>query len=223
MNKYCCAVSTRPWGLRCPRIEVFACSPVQYRARDPASRGDRYMLVSFDDPPNAIKVRHEGYTEGTSSIRRRRKWLPTTTWLKQWRRTCFSTFLGEYQVITYFFAFEQIGWKENHPTFVLELKNLRATGISTFGRSLKEAIDLLSVHRLHTGIDHYGQVNDCSCQEFLSQRLWSNVPACFCVCVGEKPVFSRARCNNFHYRWRKVHETWTRSGRGGTKICGECV
>ena len=66
----------------------------------------------------------------------------------------------KYIVIEYLFVFEQTGWKENHPTFVLELKNLRATGLSTFGRSLKEAIDLLSVHRLHTGIDHYGQVNN---------------------------------------------------------------
>ena len=29
---------------------------LQYRARDPASAGDHYMLVSFDDPPTSIKV-----------------------------------------------------------------------------------------------------------------------------------------------------------------------
>lgn len=29
---------------------------LQYRSRDPASNGDHYMLVSFDDPPTAIKV-----------------------------------------------------------------------------------------------------------------------------------------------------------------------
>ena len=45
-TRYCSAV-----------VELYACVPVQYRARDPASRYDRYMLVSFDDPPNAIKVR----------------------------------------------------------------------------------------------------------------------------------------------------------------------
>ena len=53
----------------------------------------------------------------------------------------------------------QAGWKENHATFVSQLKNLEATGLSTFGRSLKEAFDLLNVHRLHTSIDHYGQVS----------------------------------------------------------------
>ena len=44
-------------------VVMYACSPVQYRARDPASRYDRYMLVSFDDPPNAIKVRIRRSTE----------------------------------------------------------------------------------------------------------------------------------------------------------------
>lgn len=28
----------------------------QLRARDPASRGDRYMLVTFDEPPYGVKV-----------------------------------------------------------------------------------------------------------------------------------------------------------------------
>lgn len=28
----------------------------QLRARDPASRGDRYMLVTYDEPPYCIKV-----------------------------------------------------------------------------------------------------------------------------------------------------------------------
>ena len=31
-------------------------SPLQYRARDAASRGDKYMLVSFDEPSMAVKV-----------------------------------------------------------------------------------------------------------------------------------------------------------------------
>jgi hypothetical protein len=79
--------------------------PLQYRARDPASPGDHYMLVSFDDPPTRIKV----------------------------------------------------GW-ENHGNFLTELKNLTATSLSTFSQSLKDSFDLLNVNRLHTGIDHYGQV-----------------------------------------------------------------
>ncbi|KAK2849463.1 hypothetical protein Q5P01_009297 [Channa striata] len=32
-------------------VEVF----MKLRARDPASRGDRYMLVTFDDPPYGVK------------------------------------------------------------------------------------------------------------------------------------------------------------------------
>lgn len=31
-------------------------SSLQYRARDAASRGDKYMLVSFDEPSMAVKV-----------------------------------------------------------------------------------------------------------------------------------------------------------------------
>lgn len=29
----------------------------QLRARDPASRGDRYMLVTYDEPPYCVKVK----------------------------------------------------------------------------------------------------------------------------------------------------------------------
>ena len=52
----------------------------------------------------------------------------------------------------------QAGWKENHATFISELKNLKAVSLTSFSRALKEAFDLLNVHRLHTGIDYYGQV-----------------------------------------------------------------
>ena len=76
----------------------------------------------------------------------------------------------------------QSGWKENHTTFIYELKNLQvyniyvtnkmafdslhvhvyssnqATGLSSFGRALKECFNLLNLHRLHNCIDHYGQV-----------------------------------------------------------------
>ncbi|KYO34363.1 integrator complex subunit 6 [Alligator mississippiensis] len=78
---------------------------MKLRARDPASRGDRYMLVTFEEPPYAIKA----------------------------------------------------GWKENHATFMSELKNLQAEGLTTLGQSLRTAFDLLNLNRLVTGIDNYGQ------------------------------------------------------------------
>ncbi|XP_067848725.1 integrator complex subunit 6 isoform X3 [Heptranchias perlo] len=82
-------------------VETF----MKLRARDPASRGDRYMLVTFDEPPYGIKA----------------------------------------------------GWKENHATFMNELKNLQAVGLSTLGQSLRTSFDLLNLNRLVTGIDNYGQ------------------------------------------------------------------
>ncbi len=51
----------------------------------------------------------------------------------------------------------QAGWKANNSVFITQLKNLQATSLSMFNRSLKEAFDLLNLYRLHTGIDHYGQ------------------------------------------------------------------
>lgn len=82
-------------------VEVF----MKLRARDPASRGDRYMLVTFDDPPYGVKA----------------------------------------------------GWKENHATFMCELKNLQASGLTTLGNALRTAFDLLNLNRLVSGIDNYGQ------------------------------------------------------------------
>ncbi|KAM7418099.1 hypothetical protein PAMA_017643 [Pampus argenteus] len=82
-------------------VEVF----MKLRARDPASRGDRYMLVTFDDPPYGVKA----------------------------------------------------GWKENHATFMCELKNLQASGLTTLGHALRTAFDLLNLNRLASGIDNYGQ------------------------------------------------------------------
>ncbi|KAJ8252949.1 hypothetical protein GJAV_G00207510 [Gymnothorax javanicus] len=82
-------------------VETF----MKLRARDPASRGDRYMLVTFEDFPHGIKA----------------------------------------------------GWKENHATFMTELKNLQAVGLTTVGQSLRTAFDLLNLNRLVTGIDNYGQ------------------------------------------------------------------
>ncbi|XP_029021075.1 integrator complex subunit 6 isoform X2 [Betta splendens] len=82
-------------------VEIF----MKLRARDPASRGDRYMLVTFDDPPYGVKA----------------------------------------------------GWKENHATFMCELKNLQASGLTTLGHALRTAFDLLNLNRLVSGIDNYGQ------------------------------------------------------------------
>ncbi|XP_031645657.1 integrator complex subunit 6 isoform X1 [Oncorhynchus kisutch] len=82
-------------------VEIF----MKLRARDPASRGDRYMLVTFDDPPYGVKA----------------------------------------------------GWKENHATFMSELKNLQASGLTTLGHALRAAFDLLNLNRLVSGIDNYGQ------------------------------------------------------------------
>uniref|UniRef100_H3BYE9 Integrator complex subunit 6 like n=1 Tax=Tetraodon nigroviridis TaxID=99883 RepID=H3BYE9_TETNG len=82
-------------------VEIF----MKLRARDPASRGDRYMLVTFDDSPYGVKA----------------------------------------------------GWKENHATFMCELKNLQASGLTTLGYALRAAFDLLNLNRLVSGIDNYGQ------------------------------------------------------------------
>lgn len=49
------------------------------------------------------------------------------------------------------------GWKENHATFMNELKNLQAVGLTTLGQALRTAFDLLNLNRLVTGIDNYGQ------------------------------------------------------------------
>ncbi|KAK8765636.1 hypothetical protein V5799_031755, partial [Amblyomma americanum] len=78
---------------------------IKIRQRDSASRGDRYMLLTFEEPPANIKA----------------------------------------------------GWKENHATFMSELKNLQASGLTTLGPALKNAFDLLNINRMQTGIDTYGQ------------------------------------------------------------------
>ncbi|XP_041114924.1 integrator complex subunit 6-like isoform X3 [Polyodon spathula] len=84
-------------------VETF----MKLRSRDPASRGDRYMLVTFEEFPCGIKA----------------------------------------------------GWKENHATFMHELKNLQAVGLTTVGQSLRTAFDLLNLNRLVSGIDNYGQLH----------------------------------------------------------------
>ncbi|KTG31770.1 hypothetical protein cypCar_00016460, partial [Cyprinus carpio] len=49
------------------------------------------------------------------------------------------------------------GWKENHATFMSELKNLQASGLTTLGHALRAGFDLLNLNRLVSGIDNYGQ------------------------------------------------------------------
>ncbi|KAK6309523.1 hypothetical protein J4Q44_G00194040 [Coregonus suidteri] len=83
-------------------VETF----MKLRGRDPASRGDRYMLINLEDVPLGIKA----------------------------------------------------GWKESHATFMMELRNLQAAGLTTIGQSLRTAFDLLNLNRLVSGIDNYGQV-----------------------------------------------------------------
>lgn len=82
-------------------VETF----LKYRQRTQDFMGDRYMLLTFEDPPCNIKA----------------------------------------------------GWKENHATFMNELKNLQSNGLSSVGEALKSAFDLLNLNRMQSGIDTYGQ------------------------------------------------------------------
>lgn len=58
----------------------------------------------------------------------------------------------------FFPLFQMAGWKESHATFMTELRNLQAAGLTTIGQSLRTAFDLLNLNRLVSGIDNYGQV-----------------------------------------------------------------
>lgn len=82
-------------------VETF----MRIRQRDPNSRGDRYMLLTFEEPPMNIKS----------------------------------------------------GWRENHATFINELKNLQAAVLTRTGEALRYAFDLLNVNRMTSMIDTYGQ------------------------------------------------------------------
>ncbi|CAI9726679.1 Hypothetical predicted protein [Octopus vulgaris] len=82
-------------------VETF----MKIRSRDPVCRWDRYMLLTFEEPPANVKA----------------------------------------------------GWKESHATFMNELKNLKADGLTVLGASLKHAFDLLNMNRMQSGIDTYGQ------------------------------------------------------------------
>lgn len=78
---------------------------VKQRQKSAESRGDRYMLLTFDEFPKNIKA----------------------------------------------------GWKENLATFMTELKNLEAAGMTTMGSALKAVFDTLNINRMQSGIDMYGQ------------------------------------------------------------------
>lgn len=86
----------------------------------------------------------------------------------------YEVFLGSCLIFSYallltprvffvLFCFIKAGWKESHATFMTELRNLQANGLTTFGQSLRTSFDLLNLNRLVTGIDNYGQV--CSSEE----------------------------------------------------------
>lgn len=62
-------------------------------------------------------------------------------------------------MVCYNCFFIQAGWKENLATFMSELKNLQATGLTNLGSALKQAFDLLNLYRLQSGIDNYGMVS----------------------------------------------------------------
>lgn len=49
------------------------------------------------------------------------------------------------------------GWKETHAQLIDRLKSLQAEGLTTLGQALRTSFDLLSVNRLVSGIDTYGQ------------------------------------------------------------------
>ncbi|XP_055845300.1 integrator complex subunit 6 [Episyrphus balteatus] len=82
-------------------VETF----LKFRQRTQDCLGDRYMLLTFEEPPANVKA----------------------------------------------------GWKENHATFMNELKNLQSNGLTSMGESLKNAFDLLNLNRMQSGIDTYGQ------------------------------------------------------------------
>ena len=63
-----------------------------------------------------------------------------------------------YIIVSLCYYFNKVGLSHWH-LFANELKNLHAHGLSSFSRGLKEALDLLNVQRLHSGIDQYGQVS----------------------------------------------------------------
>ena len=93
---------------------------VKLRQKSPESRGDRYMLLTFEEYPRNIKA----------------------------------------------------GWKENLQTFMSELKNLEANGMTTMGTALKQVFDTLNINRMQTGIDMYGAYANVSCSFTFFKKLF---------------------------------------------------
>lgn len=96
-----CYLGTRLLDVAKGAVETF----IKLRSRDPASRNDRYMLVTLDELMYSIKA----------------------------------------------------GWKEPHVTLMDRLKCIQAEGLTTLGQALRTSFDLLSINRLVSGIDTYGQ------------------------------------------------------------------
>ncbi|KAI8498848.1 Integrator complex subunit 6 [Branchiostoma belcheri] len=131
-------------------VETF----LKLRQRDPGSRADRYMLVSFEDPPAAIKKGPADRKVARSppyGVSRRETTSESTG---KSGALLAQTVQHRRHLDSFSFA---AGWKENHVAFMNELKNLQATGMTTMGQALKQAFDLLNLNRLVSGIDNYGQ------------------------------------------------------------------
>ena len=90
------------------------------------------------------------------------------------------------------FVHLQSGWKENHTTFVSELKALQANGLSSFSVSVREAFKLLNIHRLHTGIENYGQVTGIT---------YSIHVISYYTVLGSQSFLFGTCCGYMHYRW----------------------
>ncbi|KAL7979565.1 hypothetical protein Chor_004723 [Crotalus horridus] len=120
-------------------VELF----MKLRARDPASRGDRYMLVTFDEAPYCIKVVASDIVSCEPLLKLGNE-LSSDVGLHVDSLDGISDSSGA-------------GWKENHATFMNELKNLQASGLTTLGQALRSSFDLLNLNRLVSGIDNYGQ------------------------------------------------------------------
>jgi hypothetical protein len=52
----------------------------------------------------------------------------------------------------------KVGWKEHMSIFNMELKNLKAFGLTNINPVIKQAFDLLNLNRLSSGMDTFGQV-----------------------------------------------------------------
>ncbi|KHN74705.1 Integrator complex subunit 6-A [Toxocara canis] len=107
---------------------------LKQRGRDAGARGDRYMLMSFEEFPMNVKADDKRKQRGRASVRQRVEdgWAARTSGL----------------VLA--------GWREGQAIFHEQLKALRPRGTTTFGAALGSAFRFVNVNRLQTGIDNYG-------------------------------------------------------------------